>query len=168
MDKVGTPRGLIRYSTENALAKHYSAHDILVHLLRPRTMLYTSILLAIIAATVWSLSARIPLKVDVLRDRSTLYREADDERIENVFTLRVMNTDENTHRYAIGISGIEGVEIVGERIIEVPAASNKSILVVASVKEGAAAKGSNKIFFDIRAMNHDTIAVHEKSTFFMP
>ena len=168
MDKIGTPRGLIRYSTENALAKHYSARDIFAHLLRLRTILYASILLVIIAATVWSLTARIPLKVDILRDRSTLYREAEDERIENVFTLRVMNTDENSHRYAIDVSGIEGIDVVGERIIEVPAASSKNILLVASVKEGAAAKGSNKIFFDIRAMNHDKIVVHEKSTFFMP
>ena len=168
MDKVGTPRGLIRYSTENALAKRYTARDILAHLLRPRTILYTSILLAIITATIWSLTTRIPLKVDILRDRSSLYREADDEKIENVFTLHVMNTDENAHRYAISVSGIEGIDITGERIVEVPAASNKTIMVVASVKDGSATKGSNKIFFEIRAMNHDKIAVREKSTFFMP
>ncbi len=168
MDKVGTPRGLIRYSTENALAKRYSARDILKHLLRPRTLLYSSILLAIIVAATWSLATRIPLKVDILRDRSALYRVGDDERIENVFTLRVMNTDEAAHRYSINVSGIDGIDLVGERIVEVPAASNKSFLVVAAVEEGAAPKGSNKILFDIQAMNHDTIAVHEKTTFFMP
>jgi cytochrome c oxidase accessory protein FixG len=35
MDKVGSPRGLIRYSTENALAKHYTASEMFAHLLRP-------------------------------------------------------------------------------------------------------------------------------------
>ncbi|WP_301102246.1 cytochrome c oxidase accessory protein CcoG [Propionivibrio sp.] len=168
MDKVGFPRGLIRYSTENALAKHYASRDILGHLMRPRTILYTAILLLIMAATAWSLSARIPLKVDVLRDRSTLYREADDERIENVFTLHVMNTDDMAHRYAISANGIEGIEIAGEQIVEVPAATNQKFLIVTSVKNGAASKGSNKIFFDIRALNHDKIAVREKTTFFMP
>jgi cytochrome c oxidase accessory protein FixG len=166
MDKVGYPRGLVRYSTENALAKHYKPRDILAHLLRPRTILYTSILLVIIAATAWSLSTRIPLRVDILRDRSTLYREADDGRIENVFTLNVMNTDATTHRYSINVSGIEGIDIAGERIVEVPAASNKSVLVIVSAQD--ANKGSNKIFFDVRALNHDTIAVREKTTFFMP
>jgi cytochrome c oxidase accessory protein FixG len=168
MDKVGSPRGLIRYSTENALARHATAHDILRHLWRPRTMLYASILLAIIVATAWSLTTRIPLKVDILRDRSALYREADDGRIENVFTLHVMNTDEAVHRYAIRVSGIDGIDIVGERIVEVPAASNKNVPVVVAVEDGAAAKGSNKIVFDVRAMNHDRIAVREKTTFFMP
>jgi len=166
MDKVGYPRGLVRYSTENALAKHYKPRDILAHLMRPRTILYTSILLVIIAATAWSLSTRIPLRVDILRDRSTLYREADDGRIENVFTLNVMNTDATSHRYAIDVSGIEGIDIAGERIIEVPAASNKSVLVIVSAQD--ASKGSNKIFFDVRALNHDSIAVREKTTFFMP
>ena len=168
MDKVVSPRGLIRYSTENALAKHYKAHDILAHLMRPRTILYASILMAVIVATAWNLTTRIPLKVDVLRDRSTLYREADDGRIENVFMLQVKNTDEAPHRYQISVSGIDGIDIVGERITEVPAASNKSILVVASVKEGVAGKGSNKISFEIRSTSNDKIAVHEKTTFFMP
>jgi len=166
MDKVGSPRGLIRYSTENALANHYAPRDILGHLMRLRTILYTSILLVIMAATAWSLSTRIPLRVDILRDRSTLYREADDGRIENVFTLNVMNTDATTHRYAISVSGIEGIDIAGERIIEVPAASNKSVLVIVSAQD--ASKGSNRIFFDVRAQNHDSIAVREKTTFFMP
>ena len=35
MDKVGYPRGLIRYSTEAALEKHYTAKDIAAHLMRP-------------------------------------------------------------------------------------------------------------------------------------
>ena len=166
MDKVGYPRGLVRYSTENALAKHYKPRDILAHLMRPRTILYTSILLAIIAATAWSLSTRIPLRVDILRDRSTLYREADDGRIENVFTLNVMNTDATTHRYAISVSGIEGIDIASEPIVEVPAASNKSVMVIVAAQD--ANKGSNKIMFEIRALNNDSITVREKTTFFMP
>ena len=168
MDKVGLPRGLVRYSTENALAKHYSARDILRHLLRPRTLVYSSILLLIVSVASWSLATRMPLKVDVLRDRSMLYREADDERIENVFTLRVMNTDEAPHRYEIIISGIEGVRIEGETVIEVPAVSSKSLLVVASVEEGKGKKGSNPIAFDIRAQQNDKITVHEKASFFLP
>jgi hypothetical protein len=79
-----------------------------------------------------------------------------------------MNTDEMTHRYAISVSGVEGIDIAGERIIEVPAASNKKVLVVASVEDGTASKGSNKILFEVRALNHDKIAVREKTTFFMP
>ena len=168
MDKIKLPRGLIRYSTENALARHYSARDIGSHLMRPRTLAYLSLLLVIVAATAWSLATRIPLKVDVIRDRATLYREADDERIENVYRLRIMNTDEKMRRYAIGVGGIDGIAIVGETAVDVPAASNKDFLVVASVKDGAAPKGSSKIVFDVRAVGDAAVAVQEKSTFYMP
>ncbi len=168
MDKVKLPRGLIRYSTENALARHYSGRDIVVHLLRPRTLIYATILLLLVGATLWSLATRMPLKVDVIRDRATLYREADDEQIENVFQLHVKNTDEAPHRNAVAVAGIDGIKIVGEQMLEVPAASNRNFVVVASVKDGVAPKGSNKIVFDVRALENDRIAVQEKSTFYMP
>jgi cytochrome c oxidase accessory protein FixG len=168
MDKVKLPRGLIRYSTENALARHYSGRDIVAHLLRPRTLIYAAILLLLVGAMLWSLATRLPLKVDVIRDRATLYREADDEQIENVFQLHVINTDEQARRYAVAVAGIDGIKIVGETTLEVPAASNRNFVVVASVKDGVAPKGSNKIVFDVRALENDRIAVQEKSTFYMP
>jgi len=168
MDKVGSPRGLVRYSTENAMAKHYAPRDILAHLLRPRTVLYTSILLAIVLAAAWSLAVRIPLKVDIIRDRSTLAREADDGRIENVYNLHISNTDESAHRYAITVSGIDGIDIVGERVIEVPAASAKTILLSARVEADTGKKGSNQIFFEVKAQNHESIVVREKASFFLP
>ena len=136
--------------------------------MRPRTLIYSAILLIIVAATAWSLATRIPLRVDVIRDRAMLYREADNEQIENVFSLHVMNTHERPRRYRIEVNGIEGASIVGEQIVEVPAASNKNFLVVVTVKDGAAPKGSNKIMFDIRAADDESIAVQEKTTFFMP
>ena len=38
MDKVGSPRGLIRYSTENALANSYTHQQIVRHVFRPRVI----------------------------------------------------------------------------------------------------------------------------------
>jgi cytochrome c oxidase accessory protein FixG len=168
MDKVGYPRGLIRYSTEAALEKHYTSKDILAHLMRTRTLIYGSILAAIIVATAWSMATRVPLKVDVIRDRSVLSREADDGRIENLYSLHVANTGETAHRFAISVSGMDGMDIFGERIIEVPASSLKSVDVAVRVDPGAGKKGSNVIQFEVQAQNHEKIAVREKATFLMP
>jgi cytochrome c oxidase accessory protein FixG len=168
MDKVGYPRGLIRYSTEAALEKHYTSKDILAHLMRPRTLIYGGILVAIVLATAWSMATRVPLKVDIMRDRATLSREADDGRIENIYTIHLSNTGETAHRFALAVSGIDGVEIAGDRIIEVPAASLKSINVAVRVEPGAAKKGSNQIWFEVQAQNHEKIAVREKAAFLMP
>ena len=168
MDKVGLPRGLIRYTTENALAKHWSTKEIVGHIVRPRILIYTTILVAITVAAAWSLATRIPLKVDVTRDRSLLAREADDGRIENVYNLKIMNTTEEPKRYALSVEGLDGIEIAGERMVEVESAKNQEVTVVVRVPPESARKGANTIHFDIRAENHDKIAVHEKATFLMP
>lgn len=168
MDKLGLPRGLIRYTTENALAKHFSSKDVIRHVLRPRIILYMVILTAIIAASVWSISTRIPLKVDVIRDRSILTRVSDDGRIENVYNLKIMNTTEAPKRYALSVTGMDGIEIAGERIVEVASAENHEVTVVVRVPPESGSKGANTIYFDIKAQNHEKIAVHEKASFLMP
>lgn len=168
MDKVGFPRGLVRYSTENAIAKHYNRREMIRHVLRPRVILYTAGLLAITLAFAWSLATRIPLKVNILRDRTTLAREADDGRIENVYNLKIMNTDETPRRFALSVSGMEGIDLIGERIVEVPGAHNTEVTVAVRVPQETGKKGANAIFFDIKALNHEGVAVHEKATFLMP
>ncbi|MBP6421327.1 MAG: cytochrome c oxidase accessory protein CcoG [Propionivibrio sp.] len=168
MDKVGSPRGLIRYTTENALAQHFGPKEVMAHILRPRIILYTVILLAIIGASTWSLATRVPLKVDVIRDRSTLAREADDGRIENVFNLKIMNTTEEPKRYTLSVDGMMGIELVGERSVEVGSAENHEITVVVRVPPESGKTGANTIYFDVKAENHEKIAVHEKASFLMP
>ncbi|MFN4342579.1 MAG: cytochrome c oxidase accessory protein CcoG [Azonexus sp.] len=168
MDKIGKPRGLIRYTTENALAKHFTSREVLSHILRPRVLLYTVILVAIIAASAWSLATRVPLKVDVIRDRSLLAREADDGRIENVYNLKIMNTTEEPKRYVLSVAGIDGIEIVGDKLVEVASAENHEVTVVVRVPPESGKPGANTIYFDIKAENHEAIAVHEKATFLMP
>ncbi len=168
MDKVGYPRGLIRYSTENALLRHLSRQEILGHIVRPRILLYTVILTVIVGATAWFMAHRIPLKVDVIRDRATLAREAEDGRIENVYTLQFMNTEEQPRRYRVSVSGLEGIELAGEPEVEVPAASLRSVLTTVLVPAEAGRKGANPIHFEIEAVDDSSIRLEEKASFMQP
>lgn len=168
MDKIGLPRGLVRYSTENAMLRKYSSRQIIARLLRPRTLIYSLVLLLVVSGMLWSLFSRTPLRVDVLRDRAALYREAEDERIENVFTLRIMNVDDAPHHYTIGVSGIDGIRVEGAAMVEVPAAESKSVTVVASVEDGKGKSGPNPIVFDVSTKDDESIVVREKTTFFLP
>ena len=58
--------------------------------------------------------------------------------------------------------------MTGDRIVEVPAASAASISVQVRVPPESGKKGSNQIFFDIRAEGDEQIAVREKASFFLP
>lgn len=168
MDKLGLPRGLIRYTTENALAKHLSSSEVLRHIMRPRVLLYTAILTAITIAAAWSLAVRVPLKVDVIRDRSTLAREADDGRIENVYNLKIMNTTEEPQRYLLAVDGMDGIEILDAPVVDVASSENHELTVVVRVPPESGKKGANTIYFDIKAESRNEIAVHEKASFLMP
>jgi len=168
MEKVGLPKGLVRYSTENAMAKHQGKQEILAHIIRPRILLYTFILVVITGLAIWFLTTRIPLKVDIIRDRSTLTREADDGRIENVFMLQIMNTEEQPHRYKVTVDGLPGVEITGNGEVEVPAASLQSFNTVVAVPPEAGKPGSNPIHFEIVAADNPDIKVREKAAFLLP
>jgi cytochrome c oxidase accessory protein FixG len=168
MDKLSLPRGLIRYTTENALIKHLAPQEVLNHILRPRVLLYTAILVMFTAGAAWSLATRVPLKVDIIRDRSMLAREADDGRIENVFNLKIMNTTEEAQRYALAVEGMAGIELVGQPIVDVASSENHEITVVVRVPPESGNRGANAIYFDVKAKNHEAVAVHEKASFLMP
>lgn len=168
MDKLGQPRGLVRYSTENALEKNFGRREIISHILRPRVLGYAAVLVLVLILAGWFLANRIPLKVDVIRDRSILSREVEDGRIENVFTLNVMNTEERPHRYVLRVDGLAGIEAVLDSDIDVPAASSLSVIVPVRVPPEAASKGANTIHFDIATQDNPDIRVREKASFMTP
>jgi len=168
MDKVGLPRGLVRYSTETAMTRHLTPKEIVSHVIRPRILLYTAILVLITGLAAWFLAHRIPLKVDIIRDRSTLAREADDGSIENVYTLQIMNTEEQPHRYKVTVDGLPGAEIAGASEVEVPAASLQAFNTVVRVAPDAGKQGANPIHFEIAAAENADIKVREKASFLLP
>lgn len=88
--------------------------------------------------------------------------------IENVYRLHVINVSETAHRYSISVSGLQGIDLVSERIVEVPAAGAKSISVQVRVPPESGKKGSNQIFFDVKSLADDKISVHEKASFLQP
>jgi len=168
MEKMDYPKGLIRYSTENAIAQHWGWKEILGHVVRPRVVIYTTILVAITAAWIWGLATKPVLRVDVIRDRATLVREVEGGLIENLYRLQVMNVSEKAQRYSMSVTGLDGIVLAGETVIDVPAASNKSILVQVRVPPESGKKGSNVIHFDVKSQSDEKVAVHEKATFLMP
>jgi cytochrome c oxidase accessory protein FixG len=168
MDKVGYPQGLIRYSTQNALQQHWGAKEIAAHVARPRVLIYSSILIAITIAMFYGLATRIPLKVNVIRDRATLAREVEGGKIENVYRLKVMNTAEQERRFSISASGLDGIEVASAQVVSVPAATTQNVPLSVRVPAEAAARGSHKIYFEIRAIGHEDVFVREQASFLMP
>jgi cytochrome c oxidase accessory protein FixG len=95
MEKVGSPKGLVRYSTQAEIDGTPK------RLLRPRVLIYAALLTAALSGFVYAVAHRMPVDLDVLRDRNTLYRELDDGTVENVFSVRIINKDQRAHEFRL-------------------------------------------------------------------
>jgi cytochrome c oxidase accessory protein FixG len=168
MEKMDYPKGLIRYSTENAVSMRYTPMDIIRRAARPRVFIYTAVLVLLTAATAWSLATRVPLKVNILKDRNVLSREADDGSIENAYRLQIMNTGDQTRTFRIRIDGIEGIRLDGKDQITVPGGEIGTQTAIVKAEPGASPAGAVPITFSVADMADPTVAVTEKSKFWMP
>ena len=167
MDKMSYPRGLIRFSTQNGIAKGWRQAQILRRVMRPRVLIYTSVLVALCVGMLASLVLRTPLKVDVVRDRAALSRIVAGGKLENIYRLQIMNATETPQRYRITARGLEGVDVVSEPEIEIDAAQSRWVAVRLQIPYGSVSSGSHPVQFDIEAVGTNS-RVTEKSVFLVP
>ncbi|HYA20690.1 MAG TPA: cytochrome c oxidase accessory protein CcoG [Burkholderiales bacterium] len=166
MDKMRYPRGLIRYTTENALENHLAWKQMVQRIFHPRVLIYTAILWSIIFAVGAALYLRQPLKVNVIRDRGTLVREVENGVLENVYRLQIMNTDEAPHGYFASASGLNAIRLITEKQpIEVPAVSSMTVPVRVQAAPGEIKPGAYPIQFHVQSSEDKSVAVSEKSIF---
>jgi cytochrome c oxidase accessory protein FixG len=163
MDKLGYARGLIRYSSDNALKLGPQA-NMWKRVLRPRVAIYGALLAVICAVFATGLYLRSPLKVDVIRDRGTIMRETREGQIENVYRLQIMNIDEKPHRYAITASGLDGIHVVARQPVEIAAAHGELVPIALRVAPEKAA-GSHRILISVQDIDRPHVRVDEESRF---
>jgi len=108
MDRMGTPRGLVRYTSENMLA----APGRRWRPLRPRVLVYATLLLALALGTGAAIALRTPLIVDVMRDKA-LYRVDADGTVENTYALRIINKDHRPHRFVLRLQSDAPLALAG-------------------------------------------------------
>jgi cytochrome c oxidase accessory protein FixG len=168
MDKIGAPRGLVRFWTDHAMKFRWTSAQILRHAFRPRVLIYSAILLTIVVVFFGTLLTRTPLMMDVIRDRGSLGREVEDGMIENVYRLQIMNTDEAPHRYKLTVEGIPSIHIQGSDEVSLSSTESRAVPVSVRTNEGQGEKGSNKIYFTLTAMDDPSVEVKEKAVFFVP
>jgi cytochrome c oxidase accessory protein FixG len=167
MDKMNYPRGLIRYATQNALNNRWTSSQMWRRVLRPRVLIYTSLLGLITLGLLLSLMLRTPLKVDVVRDRASLARITEVGTLENVYRLQVMNATEEAQNYQLQVRGLENIQIKTETQVSVEPAQSRWVVVRVDIPYGSATSGSHPIWFEISS-EAGSARVTEKSVFLVP
>ena len=168
MDKMEYPRGLIRLTTQNAVAKAWKHAQMIRRIFRPRVLIYSTVLIALSAAMIASLVLREPVKVDVIRDRAALSRIVAGGKLENVYRLQIMNATESEQRYRITAVGLQSLEVASEQEVTVGPAETRGIAVRLQIPYGSADAGSHTIHFNLDAVQAGGGRVSEKAVFLVP
>jgi len=105
MDRIGRPRGLIRYTSQARLAGEPG------RLMRGRVLVYSAALLVIGGLLGGLLVGRPSADVEVLRGVGLPYHTLPDGRLANALRIKVTNRGDKTAEYAVSIEGVEGAEL---------------------------------------------------------
>ncbi|RYZ72672.1 MAG: hypothetical protein EOP91_07480 [Lysobacteraceae bacterium] len=161
MDLMGFKRGLIRYSTQNAIDGKAS------RVLRPRIVVYGLLLLGLIAAFAWGIGNRSPLIAEVLRDRNALYRVGADG-IDNGYTLKLVNKTDAAQRYRVTLeSATAGIALAAGTPATITAEAEQVLSLPLQVSAPETVRGRHDLRFVIETVDgktRETVA----SSFFGP
>jgi cytochrome c oxidase accessory protein FixG len=161
MDKMNYPKGLISYTTEHNLSGQKT------HLVRPRLIGYAVALLAMFCVFAWAIASRSLVELDVLKDR-VLYRENEEGRIENVYTLKIMNKAQHEVTYLIAADGLDGLVYEGKSEITALAGEVLSLPIELSIDPEKLPSSTNEITFRLHSADDPSIKTDAASRFIGP
>ncbi|MDO5769047.1 MAG: cytochrome c oxidase accessory protein CcoG [Psychrobacter sp.] len=120
MDKVGYPRGLIRYTTERQLVENEDTK-----ILSPRIFAYSLLLTVLFGVLIYTLNDRVPLEIDIRRDRNQLSSFNAQGQIENSYIVKITNKTQDNHKYSVKLEPQKGLSLQ-LRMKEVPLGPGES------------------------------------------
>lgn len=162
MDKMDYPRGLISFTTEDAIENGKTK------VLRPRLVGYGLMLMIMIGLFSYSIATRVPVGLDAQRDRGVrMYREVGNN-IQNVYTIKISNMDRAPHIYDLSVEGPYDFSIEGYRAM--PAEEGEVLTLPVRVVVNAKALSANKteIRFVVKARENPAITTTHTTTFIGP
>jgi cytochrome c oxidase accessory protein FixG len=106
MDKIGKPRGLIRYTSRDEIM------GLPRRILRPRIVLYPLVLVLMLGAFVYLVGTRAEAEITLLRGIGAPYTQEEDGTLLNQVRIRIRNRGAAEARYRISLHGPEEMTMV--------------------------------------------------------
>jgi len=128
-------------------------------------MVVLSIMVGVFSYTI---AARIPVELTIIRDRNQLYLTTDNGDIENLYQLQLLNMDKNKHDYEIHIDGIEGATIVGDTVYTLEGGEVRTINLRVRTSPENLDKPSTELQFEAIAKDIPSLRAVSESRFMRP
>lgn len=161
MDKMGYARGLVSYTSEHQLQGGKT------HLLRPRLIGYSAVLLVMIAALVVTLLERPMVSLDVTKDRG-MFRENAQGQIENIYSLKVINKTQQRQEYRVELLDAQGFQLQGKTEISLAPGEIVDVPVSVALLADKPASSSQTVRFKVSDVDEPWIYSAADSRFVAP
>lgn len=162
MDKMDYQRGLIDFTTEHAL-EHGKTK-----ILRAKLVGYMLVLITMSGLFLYTVATRVPLRLDVIRDRTLLFRETPDGLVENIYSLKIVNMDKDSHRFVVTVEGGYDFKFKGSNEVAVAGGEVHTELVRLELDPGFLKEPNSDVFFTIVAEDNPKLTAQEESRFLGP
>jgi len=106
MDKIGRPRGLIRYSSQDAMESGKK------RFIRPRVIVYPLLLAVVVALFLTVLLTQKDAEVTLMRAAGRPYVTLAGGEIANEVIIKIVNRTSELRAYAFEVEGVDGASIV--------------------------------------------------------
>lgn len=108
MDRIGRPRWLISYDSERNIEQRERGLPPEYRPIRPRTVLYASVLAVVGSLMLAALVLRTDVEVNVLHDRNPLFVRLSDGSVRNGYTVKILNKRREERVFELGLEGLDG------------------------------------------------------------
>ena len=161
MEKMNYAKGLIRYTTEHELKGKK------VHLIRTKLVGYAMVLFVMISLLIMEIVNRVPVSLDIIRDRNELARENYNGEVENVYTLKILNKSQTDNTYRLSVQGLDNVTWIGEQEVSVKAADVYTLPISLAIDPYNLKNHITKITFVVTQISpEDDVMFEQQSRFF--
>ncbi|MGZ5934710.1 MAG: cytochrome c oxidase accessory protein CcoG [Rhizomicrobium sp.] len=115
MDKVGLPRGLIAYDTDANVERRIRGERSRFKFIRPRTILYTVVLILVGSVMLYGLWARFSIGIDALKDRNPEFVRHSDGAVLNGYSVKLLNHADRTRTFLLTVTGAKfsSIKVIG-------------------------------------------------------
>jgi cytochrome c oxidase accessory protein FixG len=161
MTKMKYEKGLIRYTTEHELKGKK------VHFVRPKLIGYAIVLMIMSSMLILEIVNRVPLSLDIIRDRTELAKEKFNGDIENVYTLKILNMSQTDNTYKLSVKGLKNPQWHGKQEVFVKAAAVFTLPISISVDPYELKSYMSDIYFSVEQISpKDDVRIEHESRFF--
>ncbi len=165
MDKIGRPRGLIRYASLDEL----EGRPTVKLFKRPRVLVYLAILVLALSGIMYGLTHLGSLELKVIHERSPLFVQLSDGSIQNKYELKILNKLDKVVSIEVTAEGPEGLRLIGaDTPLNINSGKLLSHTIFIRVPRNSLEQSRTPVSIQVRNTENPEDSVTYESAFFSP